>query len=91
MRSRHILKPALAPLLAFLGPTSAALLTGSLVIEQVFALPGLGAHFVQAALNRDYTLAVGITVTYTALLGLLTLLADWAMSRVDPRVEALSG
>ena len=91
VRSRHVLKPALAPLLAFLGPTSAALLTGSLVIEQVFALPGLGTHFVQAALNRDYTLAVGITVCYTALLGTLTLLADWAMSRVDPRVEALSG
>lgn len=91
VRRRHVLRPALAPLLAFLGPTSAALLTGSLVIEQVFALPGLGAHFVQAALNRDYTLALGITVSYTALLGLLTLLADWAMSRVDPRVEALSG
>ncbi|MCH2101100.1 MAG: ABC transporter permease [Planctomycetes bacterium] len=91
VRSQHVLKPALAPILAFLGPTSAALLTGSLVIEQVFALPGLGTHFVQAALNRDYTLAVGITVCYTALLGALTLLADWAMSRVDPRVEALSG
>lgn len=90
IRHQHVLRPAMAPLLAFLGPTAAALLTGSLVIEQVFALPGLGTHFVQAALNRDYTLAVGITVTYTALLGLFTLLADWAMSRLDPRVEALS-
>ena len=91
IRSRHVLRPALAPLLAFLGPTSAALLTGSLVIEQVFALPGLGAHFVQAALNRDYTLALGITVSYTALLGLLTLLADWSMAKLDPRMESLSG
>lgn len=90
VRGQHVLRPALAPLLAFLGPTSAALLTGSLVIEQVFALPGLGAHFVQAALNRDYTLALGITVSYTALLGILTLLADLAMARLDPRVESLS-
>ena len=61
------------------------------MIEQVFALPGLGAHFVQAALNRDYTLALGITVSYTALLGLLTLLADWSMAKLDPRMESLSG
>jgi len=89
VRRRHILRPSAAPLLAFLGPSAAALLTGSLVVEQVFALPGLGTHFVQAALNRDYTLALGITLIYTALLGVLTMLGDWAMSRIDPRVEAL--
>lgn len=90
IRRRHVLLPALPPLLAFLGPTTAALLTGSLVVEQVFALPGLGTHFVQAALNRDYTLALGITVSYTALLGFMTLLADWLMSLVDPRIRSLS-
>lgn len=90
IRRRHVLLPALPPLLAFLGPTTAAMLTGSLVVEQVFALPGLGTHFVQAALNRDYTLALGITVSYTALLGTMTLLADWLMSLVDPRIRSLS-
>ena len=90
IRRRHVLLPALPPLLAFLGPTTAALLTGSLVVEQVFALPGLGTHFVQAALNRDYTLALGITVSYTALLGTMTLLADRLMAMVDPRIRSLS-
>ncbi|TAH35003.1 MAG: ABC transporter permease [Planctomycetota bacterium] len=87
---RHVLRPALVPVVAFLGPAAAGLLTGSLVIEQVFALPGLGAHFVQAALNRDYTLALGATVTYTLLLGLCTLAADLLLARLDPRTEALS-
>ncbi len=85
-----MLKPSLTPVLAFLGPATAAVLTGSLVIERIFALPGLGTFFVEAALNRDYTLALGVTVVYTALLGVATLLADLALMRVDPRVEALS-
>ncbi|RMH04611.1 MAG: ABC transporter permease subunit [Planctomycetota bacterium] len=86
---RHVLRRALGPVIAFLGPAAAGLLTGSLVIEQVFALPGLGAHFVQAALNRDYTLALGATVLYTALLGLLSLAADLARRALDPRLEAV--
>ncbi|MFQ5748946.1 MAG: ABC transporter permease [Planctomycetota bacterium] len=85
---RHLLRRTLVPVVAFLGPAAAGLLTGSLVIEQVFALPGLGTHFVQAALNRDYTLALGLTVVYTALLGLLTLAADLLLQRLDPRLEA---
>jgi oligopeptide transport system permease protein len=87
---RYVLRPSLTPVLAFLGPATAALLTGSLVIEQVFALPGLGTFFVQAALARDYTLALGVTVVYTALLGSCTLVADLLMAKLDPRVEALS-
>jgi oligopeptide transport system permease protein len=87
---RHVLRPALVPVTAYLGPAAAAALTGSLVIEQVFALPGLGTHFVQAALNRDHTLALGATVCFTALLGLCTLLADLILARLDPRAEALS-
>lgn len=86
----HVLRPALVPVAAYLGPAAAAALTGSLVIEQVFALPGLGTHFVQAALNRDSTLALGATVTFTALLGLCTLLSDLLLARLDPRAEALS-
>ena len=86
---RHVLPRTLVTVVAFLGPASAGLLTGSLVIEQVFALPGLGAHFVQAALNRDYTLALGATVIYTALLGACTLGADLILQKLDPRVQAL--
>jgi oligopeptide transport system permease protein len=84
---RHVLPLALVPVIAFLGPATAGLLTGSLVIEQVFALPGLGSHFVQSALNRDYTLALGITFFYTALLGTLTMTADLLLSRLDPRMK----
>jgi len=87
---RHILRRALLPVVAFLGPAAAGILTGSLVIEQVFALPGLGAHFVQAALNRDYTLALGVTVTYTAILGLLVLIGDLLLAKLDPQVDSLS-
>lgn len=90
IRRRYVLRPSLGPVLAFLGPASAAVLTGSLVIEQIFALPGLGTFFVQAALARDYTLALGVTVVYTALLGFCTLIADLLLSWLDPRVEALS-
>lgn len=86
---RHALPRVLVPVVGFLGPATAGLLTGSLVVEQVFALPGLGAHFVQAALNRDYTLALGATILYTALLGLLSFLADLALWRLDPRSSAL--
>ena len=84
----HVLPQALVPVIAFLGPATAGLLTGSLVIEQVFALPGLGSHFVQSALNRDYTLALGITFFYTALLGTLTMTADLLLSWLDPRMKS---
>lgn len=87
---RHVLPQALVPVVAFLGPAAAGLLTGSLVIEQVFALPGIGTHFVQAALNRDYTLALGATVVYTASLGVFSLFTDWLLQKLDPRMEALS-
>ena len=83
----HVLPRTLVPVAAFLGPATAGMLTGSLVIEQIFALPGIGTHFVQAALNRDYTLALGATVLYTAMLGTATWAADIWMSRLDPRIE----
>ncbi len=86
---RHILRRALLPVVAYLGPAAAGVLTGSLVIEQVFALPGLGTHFIQAALNRDYTLALGVTVCYTAILGTSVLFGDIALSKLDPQVESL--
>ncbi len=86
---RHVFPRTLVPIVAFLGPATAGILTGSLVIEQVFALPGLGSHFVQSALNRDYTLSLGITVLYTALLGTLTFFADVLLARLDPRIQSL--
>lgn len=84
---RHQLPVALVPVIAFLGPASAYLLTGSVVVEQVFQVPGLGSEFVQAALNRDRTLVMGLTVLYGALVIACTLAADVLVAVVDPRVR----
>lgn len=84
---RHILPIALLPVLSFLGPAAAALLTGSVVIEQVFELPGIGRYFVQAALNRDYTLVMGVVVVYAAFILLFNLLVDVCYARLDPRIR----
>ena len=86
----YILRPSLTPVLAFMGPAAAGILTGSLVVEQIFSLPGLGTFFVQAALARDYTLALGVTVVYTAILASCTLVADVLIMKFDPRTEAIS-
>lgn len=84
---RHALPGAILPVVSFLGPTIAGILTGSLVIEQIFAIPGLGAHFLEAATQRDYTLAMGLVLLYTALLYTMNLLVDIAYTLLDPRVE----
>ena len=84
---RHILPIALLPVLSFLGPAAAALLTGSVVIEQVFELPGIGRYFVQAALNRDYTLVMGVVVVYAAFILSFNLLVDVCYARLDPRIR----
>lgn len=83
----HALRGALLPVVTFLGPALAGILTGSLVIEQVFAIPGVGTHFVQSALNRDYTLALGMVMLYTILVYLLNAAADLILACIDPRVE----
>jgi oligopeptide transport system permease protein len=83
----HALPGALLPVVSFLGPATAGILTGSLVIEQIFAIPGLGSHFVQAALQRDYTLAMGCVLLYTVLLYAMNTLVDMSYSQLDPRVE----
>jgi oligopeptide transport system permease protein len=85
---RHVLPLALLPVLSFLGPAAAALLTGSVVIEQIFELPGIGRYFVQAALNRDYTLVMGVVVVYAAFILTFNLLVDLAYTRLDPRIRA---
>ena len=84
---RHCLKPALMPVISYLGPAMAALLTGSVVIEQIFGIPGIGRYFVQGALNRDYTLVMGVVVFYGALIVLFNLLVDLAYAWLDPKVR----
>jgi oligopeptide transport system permease protein len=83
----HALRAAALPLVSYLGPALAAVLTGSLVVEQIFGLPGIGRYFVQGALNRDYTLVMGVVICYAALIILLNFLADMLYSILDPRVR----
>lgn len=85
---RHALRPTLMPLVSFLGPALAGVLTGSIVVEQVFGLPGIGHLFVTGALNRDYTVVTGITIVYGALIIALNLLVDLCYAWLDPRVRA---
>jgi oligopeptide transport system permease protein len=83
----HALPAALLPVVSYLGPATAYILTGSLVIEQIFAIPGLGSHFVQAAIDRDYTLAMGCVLLYTLILSAMNMLVDLSYTVLDPRVE----
>ncbi|MEP7312743.1 MAG: oligopeptide ABC transporter permease OppB [Pseudomonadota bacterium] len=84
---RHALKPTLLPLVSFLGPASIGVITGSIVIEAVFGLPGVGRFFVNGAFNRDYTLVMGVTILYGGLIVLANLLADLCYAWLDPRVR----
>ncbi len=84
---RHALRPALLPVISFLGPATAAVITGSVVIEQIFGIPGLGRYFVQGALNRDYTLVMGVVVFYGALIILFNFIVDLLYAALDPRVR----
>jgi oligopeptide transport system permease protein len=84
---RHALKPALLPVVSYLGPALAALVTGSVVVEQIFGIPGLGRYFVQGALNRDYTLVVGVVVFYGTIVVAFNLVVDLAYGWLDPRVR----
>jgi oligopeptide transport system permease protein len=84
---RHALRPALVPVASYLGPAAASLLTGAVVIETVFGLPGLGRYFVQGALNRDYPLVLGVVTLYAALIILFNLFADLIYGWLDPRMR----
>ncbi|WP_457676655.1 oligopeptide ABC transporter permease OppB [Thiolapillus sp.] len=84
---RHALKPALLPVVSFLGPATAAVITGSVVIEQIFGIPGLGRYFVQGALNRDYTLVMGVVVFYGMLIILFNFIVDLVYAMLDPKVR----
>jgi oligopeptide transport system permease protein len=87
---RHALKPTLLPVVSYLGPATAALITGSVVIEQIFGLPGLGRFFVTGALNRDYTLVMGVVVFYGTLILVSNFLVDLVYGLLDPRIRHTS-
>jgi oligopeptide transport system permease protein len=84
---RHALPPALLPVLSYLGPAAAAILTGSLVVETIFGLPGMGRFLVQGALNRDYTLVMGKVIVYAVLVLGLNLAVDLLQALLDPRLR----
>ncbi|HEX4156990.1 MAG TPA: oligopeptide ABC transporter permease OppB [Rhizomicrobium sp.] len=84
---RHALPTALLPLISYLGPAFATLLTGSLVVERIFGIPGIGRYFVEGAINRDYTLVLGVVIFYATFILLLNLLADVLYAVLDPRVR----
>ena len=85
--TRHALRAALLPLVSYLGPACAGLITGSLVVEQIFNLPGLGKFFVIGALQRDYTVVMGVVILYAGLILVLNLVADLLYAVLDPRVR----
>lgn len=85
--TRHALRPALLPLVSYLGPAAAGLITGSLVIEKIFNLPGLGKFFVISALQRDYTVVMGMVIFYAALILIFNLICDIILALLDPRVK----
>ena len=84
---RHALRPALLPVISFLGPATAGMISGSVVIERIFSLPGLGSYFVQGALNRDYTLVMGVVIFYGVLIITLNFIVDMIYAWLDPRVR----
>ncbi|MHC5114316.1 MAG: ABC transporter permease [Planctomycetota bacterium] len=84
---KHALKNAFLPVLSYLGPASAIALTGSFVVEKVFAVPGIGTHFVDAVLSKDLTLIMGVVLTYATLLILFNLVVDVLYRWVDPRIS----
>ena len=84
---RHALKGALLPVVSYLGPATAQLISGSLVIEQIFGIPGIGRYFIQGALNRDYTLVMGTVIVYALMILILNLLVDLIYGLLDPKVK----
>ena len=84
---RHALKPALLPVISFMGPATAGLITGSVVIERIYSIPGLGSYFVQGALNRDYTLVMGVVIFYGVIIVLLNFIVDLLYAWLNPKIR----
>lgn len=85
--AKHAVKNALIPVVTYVGPMVAAIMTGSFVIERIFALPGMGGYFVESITNRDYTTIMGMTVFYAAFYIIMVLLVDVAYALIDPRIK----
>lgn len=85
--TRHAMRAAILPVVSYLGPATAGIITGSIVVEQVFSIPGIGRYFVDAALNRDYTLVAGVVVFYGCLIVLFNLIVDILYGVLDPRIS----
>lgn len=88
---RHALKPALLPVISFMGPATAGLITGSVVIERIYSIPGLGSYFVQGALNRDYTLVMGVVIFYGVVIVLLNFVVDLLYAWLNPKIRYEQG
>ena len=84
---KHIVRNSLIPLFSILGPIAAALVTGSFVVEFIFAIPGLGKAFVKSVIDRDYTLLMGLTVCYSSLLILFNTVTELGLGLLDPRLD----
>jgi oligopeptide transport system permease protein len=84
---RHALKPAILPVISYMGPATAALITGSVVIERIYSIPGLGSYFVQGALNRDYTLVMGVVIFYGIVITILNFIVDLLYAWLNPRIR----
>jgi oligopeptide transport system permease protein len=83
---KHAMKGAMLPIVSYLGPAFAGIITGSVVVEQVFRIPGLGKFFVQSSFNRDYTLIVGVVIVYSVILVIMNFFVDIVYSLLDPRI-----
>jgi oligopeptide transport system permease protein len=84
---RHAFKPAILPVISYMGPATAALITGSVVIERIYSIPGLGSYFVQGALNRDYTLVMGVVIFYGVVIVILNFIVDLLYAWLNPRIR----
>ena len=84
---KHALKNALIPVVTYLGPLTAAILTGSFIIEKIFAVPGMGRMFVESISNRDYTVIMGVTIFYSLILVLFIFIVDLIYGLIDPRIK----
>ena len=84
---KHALKLGIMPVISYLGPATARIIMGSIVVETIFAIPGLGRYLVTASFNRDYTLVLGVVLFYAGFLMVLNLIVDVAYTWLDPRVE----
>jgi len=85
---RHALRGALLPVISFLGPAAAGLITGSFVVETIFSIPGLGRFFVTAAFNRDYTMIMGTVIFYAVVIMVFNMIVDCCSALLDPRIRA---